>query len=101
MWIPSSEIARCQPLLDEFEPLNLLELALRLRRFRRNGAEAVGERLQVGDFLLLVFVGGQMLLVTLLALAEVVGIISGVGNQLLLGNFVNLRDDLVHELAIM
>ncbi len=61
-------LARRERLLDEFEPLDLLELALRLRRLGGNGAEPVGERLQVGDFLLLVFVGGELLFVAFLAL---------------------------------
>ena len=48
--------------LDFFHALDLLELALRLRRLAGLGAEAVGEFLQRCDFALLVFVGGELLL---------------------------------------
>ena len=48
--------------LDFFHALDLLELALRLRGLAGLGAETVGEFLQLRDFGLLVFVGGEMLL---------------------------------------
>ena len=48
--------------LDFFHALDLLELALRLGGLAGLGAEAVGEFLQRRDFLLLVFVGGELLL---------------------------------------
>ena len=55
----------------------------------------------VGDLLLLVFVGGELLFVAFLALAQIIGVIAGVGDQLLLGNFMHLIDDFIHELAVM
>src|ERR1039458_1165925 len=71
--LKTKRLARRERFLDLLHPFDLLELALRLRRLRRNGAEAVGKGLQVGDFLLLIFVGGELLVVTLLALAQEIG----------------------------
>ena len=56
--------------LDFIHSLDLLELALRLRGLRGDGAEAVGKFLKRGDFLLLVFPGGKLLLVVGFALSE-------------------------------
>ena len=89
--LETERLARRERFLDQFHPLDLLELALRLRRLGRDGAEPVGELLQVRDFLLLVFVGGELLLVAFLALAQVIRVVAGVGDQLALGDFMHLR----------
>ncbi len=70
--------------LDQFQPLNLLELAHGLRGLGGNGAEAVGEFLERRDFLLLVFVGRHPVFVIGLALHQKLGIVAGVRNYLLL-----------------
>src|ERR1035437_2334865 len=56
------------------------------RRRGGSAAETVGELLERGDLLLLIFVGGELLLVAFLALAQVVGITAGVGDEFLLGD---------------
>ena len=116
--MPSRLIARCPPrggwgiwkrnglrggdrLFDQFHALDLLELAHRLRRLRGHGAKPVVELAQVGDFLLLVLVGGGLLLVVHLPLLEEGGVIAGVGGQLLLCDLVDAFHDLIHELAVM
>ena len=80
--LEAERLARRQRFLDQFHALDLLELALRLRRLGGNGAEAVAELPQRGDFLLLVFVGGELLFVVRLALLEEVGVVARVGDQL-------------------
>ena len=66
--LETKRLARRQRLLDQLHALDLLELAHGLRSFGRDGAKAIGEFLQRLDFLLLIFVGGQLLLVAFLAL---------------------------------
>ena len=69
--LKAERLARRQRLLDQLHPLDLLELAHRLRRLGRHGTEPRHELLERRDFLLLILVGGQLLLVTLLPLPEV------------------------------
>ena len=91
-------LLRRQRFFDQLHALDLLELAHRLRRLRRDLAEAIVEFAQRRDFLLLVFVGGVLLLVALVALLEEGGVVARVGDQLALGDFVNALDDFIHEL---
>ena len=87
--------------LDFFHPLDLLQLALRLGCFGGNGTEAVGEFLQAGDFLLLVFVGSGLDLVVALPLLHGGGIVSLVVDELGIRDFVNAVDEGIHELQIV
>ena len=87
--------------LNQLHALDLFELRHGLRCFGSDGAESVGELLEGVDFLLLVFVGGQLLLVTFFALAEVIGVVALVGDEFLLGDLVNLPHHFIHELAIV
>ena len=64
--------------LDLLHPLDLLELALRLRGFAGLGAEAVGEFLQRRDLLLLVLVSGELLLFARRFLFDVVVVVAAV-----------------------
>jgi len=64
-------------------------------------AKTVGEFLQSLDFFLLVFVGGQLLFVAFLALAQEIRIIPGISYDLLISNFMHLADDFIHKLAVM
>jgi len=67
---------------DFVHALNLLELGLRLRGFAGLGAEAVCKLLQLFDFLLLVFVGGQQLHIVGFALDEIIVVITPVPENL-------------------
>ena len=87
--------------LDFFHPLDLLQLALSLGCFGGNGAEAVGEFLQGGDFLLLVLVSSGLNLVVALALLHSGGIVSLVVDELGIRDFVNTIDQCIHELQIV
>ena len=64
------------------------KLAHRLRSFGRHGAEARARFLNSRDFLLLILVGGELLLVTLFTLAEVISVVARVSDQLLFRNFI-------------
>jgi hypothetical protein len=99
--LETKRLARRQRFLNQLHALDLLELGHRLRRLGGDGTETVGEFLKRLDFLLLVFVGGELLLVAFLALAQVVGVIAGVSHQLALGDFMHLRHHLVHELSVV
>ena len=87
--------------LDLVHALDLLELALGLRGLGVLGAEAVDELHQAGDFALLVFVGGQELLLVGLALFEVLVVAAAVTDQLALADFDDAADKLVEELAVV
>ncbi len=99
--LEAERFARRQRLFDELHALDLLELALRLRGLGGDGTKAVGEFLQRGDFLLLVFVGGVLLLVTLFLLPEKVGVVAGILDQFAFVDFEDGLDDFIHELAIV
>ncbi len=94
-------LARRSRFFDEFKALNLFEFAHGLGGLGGDGAEAVGEFLEGGYFLLLVFVGGELAFVAFFAFAEEVGVVAGVVDEFFLGDFVNLRHEFVHELAIV
>ena len=79
--------------LDLFHALDLLELALRLRRLAGLGAETVGELLQPRDFALLVFVGGQLLLLGGGALHEEIVVVAAITVELALPDFHDAADD--------
>ena len=96
--LEAERLARRDGLFDQLHALDLLELAHGLRGLRGDLAEAIVEFPQRGDFLLLVFVGGVLLLVALLLLPQEVGVVAGVGDELALGDLVHLLDDLIHEL---
>jgi len=88
---------------DALELFELLHAALDLGGFGSDLAETVDELLGRVDFLLLVAVGLELLLVALLALLEVLRIVAGVGDELL-GVRVDLDDafdQLVHEIAVV
>ena len=87
--------------LDFFHALDLLELALGLRGFAGFRAEAVGEFLEAGDVALLVFVGGEELLLGGFALDEVVVVGATVAGELGLADFEDAIDELVQELAVV
>ena len=87
--------------LDLVHPLDLLELALGLRGLGVLGAEAVDEFHQAADFALLVFVGGQLLLLVGLALEQILVIAAAVTDQPALADLDNAADKLVQELAIV
>jgi hypothetical protein len=83
MWMRfSADLRR----LDLFHPLDLLELALRLRRLARLGAEPVGELLQLRDFRLLVFVGREMLLLPRRPLLDIGVVIAAIAMDLLVAD---------------
>ena len=86
---------------DEIHAFDLLEFAHGLTGFGGDLAEAIVEFAEVGDFLLLVFVGGVLLFVAFLFEAEEVGVISRIRDELSFIDFVDAADDFVHESAIM
>ena len=86
---------------DFLHALDLLELALGLGGFAGFGAEAVGEFLEAGDVALLVFVGGEELLLGSFALDEVVVVGAAVAGELGLADFDDAVHELVQELAIV
>ena len=87
--------------LDLVHPLDLLELALGLRGLGVLGAEAVDEFHQAADLALLVFVGGQLLLLVGLALEQILVIAAAVTDQPALADLDDAADKLVQELAIV
>ena len=88
-------------LLDQLHALDLLELGHGLGGLGSDRAEPVGELLERTDLLLLVLVRGKLGVVVGLPLAEELGVVAGVGDDLALGDLVHLRDHLVHELAVV
>ena len=64
-------------------------------------AKPIRKLLEGRNFLLLVVISGQLLFVARRTLHEVVRVIAGVGNQLLLRDLMNLAHNLVHKLAVM
>ena len=87
--------------LDLVHALDLLELALGLGGLGVLGAEAVDELHQAADFALLVFVGGQLLLLVGLALFEILVVVAAVADQPALADLDDAADKLVQELAVV
>src|SRR5205085_9868852 len=87
--------------LDQFHALDLFELAHGLGSLGGDRAKSVGKFLQSLNFFLLIFVRGQLLLVSLLTLLEKIRVVAGISDQLFFRNFMHLADNFVHELAVM
>ena len=87
--------------LDFLHPVDLLELALRLRRLACLGAEAVRKGLQRLDFPLLIFVGGQLLFGTRILLPEVILVIATVPVEAASADLHNGTHELVEEFAVV
>ena len=86
---------------DLLHPVDLLELALRLRSLAGLGAEAVGEFLERGDFLLLVFVRGELLFLAGGAFEDVFVPVATVAIEPLVGDLDDGADERVEEFAVM
>ena len=86
---------------DEIHAFDLLEFAHGLAGLGGDLAEAIVEFAEVGDFLLLIFVGGVLLFVAFLFEAEEVSVIARIRDELSFIDFVDAADDFVHESAIM
>jgi len=99
--VKAERFARRDGFLDFVHPLDLLELAHRLRSLGGDLAKPLIELLQRADFLLLVVVGGELLLVGGLALAQKIRVVAGVGKEPHFVDLVDGLDDLVHELPVM
>ena len=96
-------LARGAGFLDAFELFEELDAGLDLRGFGPDLAEAVDEFLVALDFLVLVSIGLDALLVGFFPLVEVGAVVSGVGNELR-GIGIDLDDGLddgVHEIAVV
>ena len=87
--------------LDFFHPVDLLELALRLRRLAGLGAETVGEFLQPRDVALLVFVGGEQLLLGGGALHEKIIVVAAITVELARADFHDAADDVIEKFAVV
>src|SRR5450432_1154568 len=86
---------------DFFHAIDLLQLALRLRRLGRLGAKAIRESLERRDFLLLVFVSGKLLIFTRGLLLHVAVPIPPVTQQLRLRDFHDAADELIQEFPVV
>jgi len=79
--------------VENIHALDLLELALRLRRLARLGAEPGGKIAQLLDFRLLVFISGKMLLLARLSLLDIGVVIAAIAMDLLVTDL----EDVIHE----
>jgi len=86
---------------DLFHTIDLLEFALGLGGFAGLGAKAIGELLQGGDFLLLIFKGGEVLLLASGFFHNVLIVVAAISVEFGLGNFHDRPDKLVEEFAIV
>ena len=86
---------------DLFHTIDLLEFALGLGGFAGLGAKAIGELLQGGDFLLLIFKGGEVLLLAGGFFHNVLIVVAAISVEFGLGNFHDRPDKLVEEFAIV
>ena len=102
LWdLEPERLARRKRLLDQFEALDLLQLAHGLRSLGSDLTESVIELAQVGDLLLLVLVGSIMPLVTGIPFLQEGAVVSGIGVQATLGDLIHGLDDLIHELPVV
>ena len=102
LWNLEAEgLARRHGFFDQFHPLDLLELAHRLRGLGGHLTESVVEFPQGGDLLLLVLVGGILSFVPRIPFLKEGCVVPGVGLKPALGDLINGLDDLVHELTIV
>jgi hypothetical protein len=87
--------------VENIHALDLLQLALRLGRLARLRAEAGGKIAQLLDFSLLIFVGGEMLLLARLALLDVGIVVAAVAMDLFVADLENIIDERIQECAIV
>ena len=87
--------------LDFLHPLDLLQLALRLRGLAGLGAKAIRELLKRGDFLLLILIGGKLLLFARNLFHEIFIVVSAVAVQAGVRDFHDGIHELIQELPIM
>ena len=86
---------------DFFHPIDLLELALRLRRLARLRPEAIGKKLERRDLLLLVLVGGELLLFARRFLLDVAVPVPAITEQLGMRDLDDAADERVQKFAIV
>ncbi len=82
-------------------PVDLLELALRLRRFAGLGPETIGESLQVGDLPLLIFVSRHLLLLARRFFPHIIIPVPAVAVQAPMRDLDDGIDQRVQEFAVM
>ncbi len=87
--------------LDLLHPIDLLQLALRLRRLARLGPEAIGKQLERGDLLLLVLVGGELLFFARRLLFDVAVPVAAITIEPPVRDLDDRADKLIQELAIV
>ena len=86
---------------DFFHPIDLLQLALRLRRLARLGAKAIGKLLERRDLFLLVFVGRELLFFARRFLLHVAVPVPAIAEQLRVRDLDDAADERVQEFAIV
>ena len=86
---------------DFFHPVNLLELALRLRRLGRLGAETSCEVQQRPNLTLLIFVGGEELHFIGFALDEVIVVVAAIADEFALANLDDAADEAVEKFPVV
>ena len=86
---------------DLLHPIDLLQLALRLRSFARLGPKAIGEQLERCDLFLLVFVSGELLLFARRFLFDVAVPIPAITMELLVRDLDDRTDQLIQKLAVV
>ena len=72
-----------------------------LRRFACLGPEAIGEELKRGDFFLLIFVSGELLLLACSFLFDVAVPIAAIANELRMRDLNNASDQSIQKFAIV
>ena len=87
--------------LNLFHPINLLQLALRLRRLTRLRPKPIRKLLQGSNFLLLILIRRQLLLLSRHFLHHILIPIPPIPIQLRMGNLQNRIDQRVEKFSVM
>ncbi len=87
--------------LDLLHPIDLLQLALGLRRFARLGPKPIGEKLQRRDLLLLVLIRGKLLLFPRHPLLDVAIPIPPITVQPSMRDLDDGTDELIQKFAVV
>ena len=86
---------------DGHDFLQLLDFLLHLHGLRRLIAEAVDERLHIGDFLLLVLVGAKLLFATLFPQFDIIAVFHAIVDNLTTRYFQRAIRDIVDESTVV
>ena len=87
--------------LDFFHAVDLLQLALRLRRFARLGSKPIGKQLERRDFFLLIFVSRKVLLFARGFLLDVLVPVTAITDEFRVGDLDDASDKLIQKFAIV